>query len=199
MRIVRYELEIVDYQQIQPLWPGTILAVKPGRRVRQRAYSKSTGQEITGGPIGPIHIDDIRWESDQKIDMWCIDDSENPNVEAKHSPILGIWIVGTDHPMPRALVNPYFGQGPVNVYDGGPIAGGVTPQGTCVMANGLTSHVFSVLEGVAQPVETRFGEVSSIGDLAEKVADRRRAEMQQVADMARTARALAEPLRDPDA
>jgi hypothetical protein len=163
MRIVRYELEIVEYQQIQPLWPGRLLAVKPGRY-----------QEF---PYG-----DPRWMTqNQKIDMWCIDDSGNG---PRRPPILGVWIVGTGHPMPEAIVNPAFGKAPPYAYDGGPRRAGVEFEDTCVMANGLEWHVFTSVVGYVQTVETGYGEVSSADDIASKVADRRRDEMQSAANMA---------------
>lgn len=167
MRIVRYELEIVTYQQIQPLWPGRILAVKPSRY-----------QEF---PYG-----DPRWMTqNQKIDMWCIDDSDNA---PQRPPILGVWIVGTGNPMPAELLArpPAY-----DVMATGPIDPMLwlqhEYQDTCVMANGLVWHVFTRHVGYVQPVETGYGEVSSVDDIADKVADRRRDELQRVADMARDA------------
>lgn len=164
MRIVRYELELVNYQQVQPLWPGRVMAVKPGRY-----------QEF---PLG-----DPRWmTNEQKVDMWCIDDSEN--APPYRPPILGVWIVGTGHPLPEAVVNPAYGKlQSQHIYDGGPLAAGVEFEDTCVMANGLVWHVFTSVVGYMQPVEAGYGEVSSVDDIADKVAERRRDELQRVADM----------------
>lgn len=160
MRIVRYELELVGYQQIQPLWPGIIQAVKPGRLRTADGFNL------------PLEA--------QKIDMWCLDDSGNA---PSRPPILGVWIVGTGHTMPDAVVNPAFGNAPAYTYDGGPLAPGVDFEDTCVMANDLVWHVFTSVVGYVQPVETGYGEVSSVDDIANKVAERRRNELQQVADM----------------
>jgi hypothetical protein len=152
MRIVRYELEIVDYQQIQPLWPGKILAVKPGRLLH---------------PFYP----EQRTIEDQKIDMWCLDDIDNtPGTPT----ILGVWIVGTGNPMPEAVVNPAHGK----------LGAGIEFEDTCVMANGLVWHVFTAV-GFVPAVETDYGEVSSVDDIANKVADRRRDELQRIADIPR--------------
>lgn len=163
MRIVRYELEIVDYQQIQPLWPGRILAVKPGRLIH------------------PFNPQPMTIEN-QKIDMWCVDDSDNA---PSWPPILGVWIVGTGNPMPEDVVNRHHGRTGPYVYDGGPLAADVEFKDTCVMANGLVWHVFTSIVGYVQPVETGYGEVSSVDDIANKVADRRRDELQRVANMAK--------------
>jgi hypothetical protein len=62
-------------------------------------------------------------------------------------------------------------------------AAGVDHVNTCVMANGLVWHVFSAVTGYAERVDTGFGEVSSVDDIAAKVAERRRDELQRVADM----------------
>ncbi|WAB10180.1 hypothetical protein SEA_GRAVAILLIA_71 [Mycobacterium phage Gravaillia] len=77
MRIVRYPLDVVDYQQVQPLWPGRILSVAPGRVEDAEAYK-------------------------QHIDMWAVDD--DPNRGDRLPPILGVWIVGTGNPIPAALI-----------------------------------------------------------------------------------------------
>lgn len=84
MRIVRYPLEIVDYQQVQPLWPGRVLSVAPGR-MRPPA---------PGGFYDP---------DAQKIDLWCIDDDGSRG--ANPPPLLGVWIVGTGNPMPGGLLD----------------------------------------------------------------------------------------------
>lgn len=156
MRIVRYELELVDYQQVQPLWPGMILAVKPGRLPSGYAYPEAAH---------PF----------QKIDMWCIDESAAPVAESSKVPVLGVWIIGTGNPIPDDLR--------LRI-----ITGDHGYRDTCVMANGLVWHVFaSSMEHVYPTIDTGFGEVSSVEDIANKVADRRRAELQRVADMTRDA------------
>lgn len=80
MRIVRYRLEITDYQQLQPLWPGHILSLGVCR-------TDSRGNEL------PIE----QWG----IDMWCIDNSDQRG--DKSIPLLGVWVVGTGNPIPAAL------------------------------------------------------------------------------------------------
>lgn len=165
MRIVRYELEIVDYQQVQPLWPGSIVAVKPGRLGDTTRFASFELAAFA-----------------QKIDMWCIDDSGNA---PRRPPILGVWIVGTGHPMPEVIVNSDHGSTPPHVFDGGALAAGVLHIATCVMANDLVWHVFSKIVGYAEKIDAGLGEVSSVGDIANKVADRRRSELQRVADMER--------------
>jgi hypothetical protein len=137
MRIVRYPLEIVDYQQVQPLWPGRVLSVAPGRLI-----DPATGMEIEYA------------HRDQKIDMWCIDDSGNP--AAGPTPILGVWIVGTGHPMPPGLLD-----NDTNCF-----------HGTCVMANGLVWHVFTTIDGVAEQTPQPLGEVSSIDDMIDHIKAR---------------------------
>lgn len=78
MRIVRYPLDIVDYQQLQPLWPGRVLSVAPGR-------------------------DHMDFTARQRIDMWCIDDATGRGDELP--PVLGVWVIGTGNPMPAGLVD----------------------------------------------------------------------------------------------
>lgn len=162
MRIVRYELELVDYQQVQPLWPGTILAVKPGR-------------------CSPGYLEH------QKIDMWCVD-AEIPVDECPPTqiPILGVWIVGTGNPMPDRFADDcMIRDWPIEPYGfEAPRARRIDYRDTCVMANGLVWHVFTATTYV-EPMETGLGEVSSVDDIAAKVAERRRIEMQRVADMPR--------------
>lgn len=80
MRIVRYPLEIVDYQQVQPLWPGRILSVGAGT-------TDDRGRELP--------IDRYR------IDMWAIDNDENRGTRLP--PVLGVWIVGTGNPIDPAM------------------------------------------------------------------------------------------------
>lgn len=150
MRIVRYELAIIDFQQVQPLWPGTIVGMKPGRLLRG-------GREISA--------------RDQVIDLWCIDDSSNtPN----RAPILGIYVIGTGNPMPPDMVNPMHGNVEGHQFDGGPLAPGVRYVDTAVMADGLVWHVFTRTLGLAAAADTGFGEVSSVDDIAEQVAERQR-------------------------
>lgn len=181
MRIVRYELEIVDYQQVQPLWPGRILAVKPGR---------------IGLPLTPVSAADVigtdyydgqggYWRSpEQKIDMWCVD-AEVPvdEIPPTQIPVLGVWIVGTGNPMPDEVERSFRHQIPALIAD----PSEPQHQETCVMSDGLVWHVFTAVVGQVQPIETGYGEVSSVDDIAAKVAERRRAELQRVAEMTRDA------------
>jgi hypothetical protein len=86
MRIVRYELEIVDFQQLQPLWPGHILSVGAHR------YN-SDGTELPRALYA--------------IDIWCLDDDPNRPKSGDpddQPPVLGVWIVGTGNPMPQDLM-----------------------------------------------------------------------------------------------
>lgn len=82
MRIVRYPLEIVDYQQLQPLWPGHILSVAPGRLTH---------------PFNPQPAA----VTEQGIDMWAFDNDENRG--DRLPPVLGVWIVGTGNPIDPAM------------------------------------------------------------------------------------------------
>lgn len=84
MRIVRYPLEIVDYQQVQPLWPGRILSVAPGRR-----------------EYVPGRVDTPRPQREQRIDMWAFDNDDNRG--DRPLPVLGVWIVGTGNPIDPAM------------------------------------------------------------------------------------------------
>lgn len=68
MRIVRYPLEIVDYQQLQPLWPGRILSVGIGR-------------DVCADGITPT------------LDMWAVDNDAHRG--ERLPPVLGVWVVGT--------------------------------------------------------------------------------------------------------
>lgn len=119
MRIVRYELEITDYQQLQPLWPGRILSIAPGRTIDPR-----TGMEIPNA------------HRNQKIDVWGIDNSDSPNVAA--APVLGVWIIGTGNPMPDGTWPGIPALDPDALF-----------HGTAVMLNGLVWHVFSAIVGEA--------------------------------------------------
>lgn len=80
MRIVRYPLEIVDYQQVQPLWPGRILSVGAGT-------TDDRGRELP--------IDRYR------IDMWAMDNDEHRGTRLP--PVLGVWVVGTGNPIDPAM------------------------------------------------------------------------------------------------
>lgn len=86
MRIVRYPLEIVDYQQLQPLWPGRVLSVAPGRP-----------------ELVPGRLDTPRPALPQKIDMWCIDNEDKRR--GLPAPVLGVWIVGTGNPIDPDMFN----------------------------------------------------------------------------------------------
>lgn len=83
MRIVRYELEIVDYQQLQPLWPGNILSVAMTPR------KDADGREL------PLDVPPT-------IDVWAFDNTDN-QPEDTPAPVLGVWIIGTGDPIPQAL------------------------------------------------------------------------------------------------
>lgn len=84
-QILRYTLELVEYQQLQPMWPGRILSVKPGRLPN------------TGRPLTQLDI------AQQKIDVWAI---ANPEWEhAGPPPVLGVWILGTGNPWPMTGPN----------------------------------------------------------------------------------------------
>lgn len=75
MRIVRYRLEIQDYQQVQPLWPGRVLSV--GR------HTHADGRELPMSEWG--------------LDMWCVDNDAHRG--DRLPPVLGVWIVGTGNPI----------------------------------------------------------------------------------------------------
>lgn len=193
MRIVRYELEIVDYQQVQPLWPGRILAIKPGR-LQQVPYRRSTGENLSGQRGVTLDPgDEVVWETAQKIDMWCVDDTGNQaddcnKYQDPREPILGVWIVGTGNPMPdeiaaRGMLDGFPDTG-LHGYEI-PVEERIDYRDTCVMANRLVWHVFTSVIGHVQPVETGYGEVSSADDILDTVAERRRKELQRVADMER--------------
>lgn len=81
MRIVRYPLEITDYQQVQPLWPGRVLSVGA------RRYDGKTCVELP--------------RSEYAIDMWCFDNDEHRG--PRLPPVLGVWIVGTGNPIDPAM------------------------------------------------------------------------------------------------
>jgi hypothetical protein len=91
VRIVRYTLEIVDYQQLQPLWPGRILSV---------------------GPCPPFDDDqhEIPFNDPRRyrVDMWCLDNDAVRDPETQPAPILGVWIIGTGRPMPTS--DPHFAE-----------------------------------------------------------------------------------------
>lgn len=79
MRIVRYALEIVDYQQLQPLWPGRVLSV-------------GISKEVNMDGVTPM------------IDMWCTDNNDK-RPASQLPPVLGVWIVGTGNPFPQAMLD----------------------------------------------------------------------------------------------
>lgn len=79
MRIVRYELAIQQYQQIQPLWPGRVLSVGARR--------------YDDGKERPM--------SEYGIDLYCFDN--DPNRGDRLPPILGVWIIGTGNPIPQPM------------------------------------------------------------------------------------------------
>lgn len=83
MRIVRYTLEILDYQQLQPLWPGRILSVGPCP-----PYDDTGGEKPLDDPL--------RF----RVDMWAMDNDDNRG--DRLAPVLGVWIVGTGNPLPTA-------------------------------------------------------------------------------------------------
>jgi hypothetical protein len=146
MRIVRYPLEIVDYQQVQPLWPGRILSVAPGRR-----------------EYVPGRADTPRPMREQRIDMWAIDNSDAPkqaNVNGPRlPPVLGVWIVGTGNPIDPAMIE-----------------ADALFHGTCVMENNLVWHVFSAVVGQAEdPKREPAPTYSSVDDMVERIKERRRA------------------------
>jgi hypothetical protein len=76
MRIVRYPLEIIDYQQLQPLWPGRVLSVGIGR-----------DPSLNG--VAPT------------IDMWCVDNDTARG--DRLPPVLGVWVVGTGNDIDPAM------------------------------------------------------------------------------------------------
>lgn len=81
MRIVRYPLEIVEYQQLQPLWPGRVLSVGWGADIKTVSF-RNTLVEPT-------------------IDMWCMDNDAARG--DRQPPVLGVWIVRTGNPIPQAM------------------------------------------------------------------------------------------------
>lgn len=140
MRIFRYPLEIVDYQQLQPVWPGRILSVAPAR--------------VDPLTIGSVH--------NQGIDLWATaaDEHEIRGKVDRYGqppapPVLGVWIVGTGHPIP----------GDIAKHD-------ALFHGTCVMANDLVWHVWTAVVGIAPETPQPLGEVDSIGGLVEKMKTR---------------------------
>lgn len=80
MRIVRYPLEIVDYQQLQPLWPGRILSVGATPPFDEHGRERALD-------------DPLRF----RVDLWALDNDANRRDAAP--PILGVWIVGTGNPI----------------------------------------------------------------------------------------------------
>lgn len=154
MRIVRYPLEIVDYQQLQPLWPGRVLSVAPGRPESITHRGKPADMVPAGAfpMLDPVTGETVYVSpAEQKIDMWCIDD--NTNRAGRPPPLLGVWIVGTGYPMPDGLLDNDTG-----IF-----------HGTCVMANCLVWHVFSTAEGTAPEADAPLGEVSSVDELVDKI------------------------------
>lgn len=85
MRIVRYTLDIVGYQQLQPLWPGRIVSVG------------ATPPYDADGCELPIN-DRNRY----RIDMWAMDNDTARG--DRQPPILGVWIVGTGNPIDPAML-----------------------------------------------------------------------------------------------
>lgn len=84
MRIVRYPLEIQQYQQVQPLWPGSILGVVASPPYDENGYERP--------------LDDPRR---YRIDLYCFDNDTNRG--DRLPPILGVWIIGTGNPIPQAM------------------------------------------------------------------------------------------------
>ena len=137
MRIVRYELEITDYQQLQPLWPGRILSIAPGR------------------------LHGLTSPRDQKIDAWGIDNSKS--VLKAAAPILGVWVIGTGHPIPDGTDPRIPALDPDAIF-----------HGTCVMENRLVWHVFSTVVGTADHLRPDHIAASSVDDMAAQIAARHR-------------------------
>jgi hypothetical protein len=94
--------------------------------------------------------------------MWCIDNDEKRG--DRPPPLLGVWIVGTGHPMPPEL-----------------FAADALFHGTCVMGNGLVWHVWTAVVGEAETVEppTRKPEYGSVDDLLESLKARHAGRRQQ--------------------
>lgn len=144
MRIVRYTLEILDYQQLQPLWPGRILSV-----------GACPPYDDTGGEKP---LDDPRR---YRIDMWAIDNDTKR--DGKPVPVLGVWIVGTGQPLPTD--DPYFAaaifHGTVDLRHGGP-----QPHGAGAW------HVFTAVVGTAEATGLEPHAYSSVDDMAEQIKAR---------------------------
>lgn len=84
MRIVRYPLEIQQYQTVQPLWPGSILGV-----IASPPYDENGCERPLDDP------------KRYRIDLYCFDN--DPNRGDRLPPILGVWIIGTGSPIPQPM------------------------------------------------------------------------------------------------
>lgn len=147
MRIVRYALEIVDYQQLQPLWPGRVLSVGA------HCYEREPGRYDDDPPGG-------YWRElprdEYSIDIWCTD-NEDKRPTNQLAPVLGVWIVGTGNPFPQAMLDAdAMFHGTVDMRD----------------ASMGAWHVWSAIVGTAANPEHGYGEVSSIDDMVEKIKAR---------------------------
>lgn len=143
MRIFRYPLEIVDYQQLQPVWPGRILAVGA------HMYDDN-GLEI------PLD------SPERGIDLWATAaDPHDRNVARDNglrtlAPVLGVWIVGTGNVFPDGIRN----------HD-------ALFHGTVDMRPHLgVWHVWTAVVGHEPETPQPLGEVDSIGGLVEKMKTR---------------------------
>lgn len=151
MRIVRYTLEIVGYQQLQPLWPGRILSVGACP-----PYDDKGGEKP---------LDDPRR---YRIDMWALDNSEAPaqaNVNGPRlPPVLGVWIIGTGEPMPTS--DPHFAEA---IFHG---TVDMRHQGGLGRAGAGAWHVFTAVIGVAEDPRRQPEHYNSVDDMAEQIRAR---------------------------
>ncbi|WP_431231508.1 DUF7352 domain-containing protein [Mycolicibacterium psychrotolerans] len=144
MRIVRYPLEIVDFQQVQPLWPGRVLSVGIGVEQRRREVPAD-------GLHGAHHV------YDPTIDMWCIDNDANRG--DRLAPVLGVWIVGTGNPIDPAMLAAdalFHGTVDMRANDAG------------------AWHVFTAVVGEAErPEPVKRPEYGSVDEMVDEIRARR--------------------------
>jgi hypothetical protein len=82
VKIFRYPLEIVTFQQLQPIKPGLVLSVSAGEPITEHGY-------------GTV-------EARPTIDLYAYADPDTKS--DRPAPVLGVWIIGTGHPFPDDMM-----------------------------------------------------------------------------------------------
>jgi len=154
-QIFRYELPIQDFQQLQPIWPGTILSVVAHPR------KDADGREL---PVAAAPTIDLYAFADEDNRPKLPDDPNKALFADELIPVYGVWIIGTGREIPQECL--YVGadfRGTVDFRDVGH-----GPQGLGAW------HVFIARVGSAAQPEDDPIAAQSLDDYAQQMADRHR-------------------------